>query len=144
VSVSVEVSTRGLEFDEVAEKLSGPLRQKLVERLADVTWAAAFWNAPRRTGNLASTIVKEVRDGEASINVLASYAEYVVKGTRPHIIRPANGLVLAFEGAGGKMVFTRLVHHPGTKPNPFMQNAAEDARGKAEEVFSQLWLELTD
>jgi hypothetical protein len=144
VSVSLEISAHGLEFDEVAEKLSGPLRQKLIERLADVAWASAFWNAPRKTENLASTIVKEVLDGEASINVQASYAAYVVKGTRPHIIRPANGSVLAFEGAGGKMVFTRLVHHPGTKPNPFMQIAAEDARGKAEEVFAQLWRELTD
>jgi hypothetical protein len=144
VSVSLEISSHGLEFDEVAEKLSGSLRQKLIERLADVAWTSAFWNAPRKTGNLASTIVKEVRDGEAAVNVLASYAVYVVNGTRPHVIRPTNALVLAFEVAGGKMVFTRLIHHPGTKPNPFMQRATEDARGKAEEVFAQLWLELTD
>ena len=144
MSVSVEVSTRGLQFDELAETLSGPLRQKLIERLADVAWASAFWNAPRKTGNLAGTIVKEVGDGKASITALAPYAVYVVKGTRPHIIRPVNGSVLAFEGAGGKMVFTRLVHHPGTKPNTFMQNAVEDARGKAEEVFAQLWQELID
>jgi hypothetical protein len=144
MSISVEVSARGLEFAEVAEKLSGLLRQKLVERLADVAWSSAFCNAPRRTGNLASFIVKEVGDREATINALASYAMYVVKGTRPHIIRPTNGSVLAFQGANGKMIFTRLVHHPGTKPNPFMQKAAEDARGKAEEVFAQLWLELTD
>jgi hypothetical protein len=144
VSVSVEVSTRGLEFGEVAEKLSGSVRQKLLERLADVAWSSAFCSAPRRTDNLASTIVKEINDGKATIDALASYAIYVAKGTRPHTIRPVNGSVLAFEGSGGKMVFTRLIHHPGTKPNPFMQRAVEDARGKAEEVFAQLWLELTD
>jgi HK97 gp10 family phage protein len=144
VSVSIEVSTRGLEFDEIAEKLSGPLRQKFVERLADVAWASAFWNSPRKTGNLASSIVKEIGDCKASIDALASYAIYVVKGTRPHIIRPVNGSVLAFEGSDGKMVFTRLIHHPGTKPNPFMQRAVEEARGKAEEVFAQLLQELID
>jgi hypothetical protein len=45
----VNVSTSGLEFDDVVQKLSGPLRQRLVERLADIAWASAFWNAPRKT-----------------------------------------------------------------------------------------------
>jgi len=85
--------------------------------------------------------VKEVGDGEASIQVLAPYAPYVVYGTAPHEIRPVNASVLAFE-AGGQMVFTKLVRHPGTKPNPFMMKAAEDARSKVEEVFADLWLEL--
>lgn len=140
--ISVEVTTRGLEFDEVVAKLSGPVKQKLLDRLADVAWAHAFWNAPRVTGKLAGTIVKQVGDGEASIDVLAPYAVFVVKGTAPHIIRPVNASVLAFLGANGRMVFTRLVHHPGSKPNPWMQNAAEFARGKAEETFAELWLEL--
>ena len=139
---SVSVSTSGLEFDDVVQKLSGPLRQKLVEKLADIAWASAFWNAPRRTGYLASTVVKEVGDGEASVDALASYAVFVVKGTRPHLIRPVKASVLAFEAADGGMVFTHLVNHPGTKPNPFMQNAAEDARSKAEETFAKLWLEV--
>lgn len=142
MSFSVEVSTRGLEFDDVVQKLSGPVRQKLIERLADVAWAHAFWNAPRKTGYLASTIVKEVGNGEASIEVLEPYAMYVVNGTRPHIIRPVNASVLAFQDASGKMVFTRLVHHPGTKPNPWLQKAAEEARSKAEETFAELWLEM--
>jgi hypothetical protein len=144
VSVCLEVSTRGLEFDEVTEKLSGPLRQKLIDRLVDVAWSSALWNAPRRTGKLCSTIAKQVGDGKASIDALAPYAMYVVRGTRPHLIRPVNVSVLAFEGSNGKIVFTRLVHHPGTKPNPFMQRAVEDARSRVEEVFAALWLELID
>ncbi|MCW4044811.1 MAG: hypothetical protein NWE94_04765 [Candidatus Bathyarchaeota archaeon] len=142
MSFSIEVSTRGLEFEEVAEKLSGPVKQKLIERLAEIAWAQAFWNAPRKTGYLASTIVKQTGDGEAQIEALAPYTTYVVNGTRPHIIRPVNASVLAFQSASGKMVFTRLVHHPGTKPNPWMQKAAEYARNKAEETFAELWQEL--
>ncbi len=69
------------------------------------------------------------------------YAMYVVKGTRPHEIRPVNASVLAFE-VGGRMIFTPLVRHPGTQPNPFMQRAVEDARSKAGEVFAELWLEM--
>jgi hypothetical protein len=85
--------------------------------------------------------VKEIGDGEASIQALAPYAVYVVEGTAPHEIRPVNASVLAFEVAG-RMVFTPLVRHPGTKPNPFMQRAVEDARSKVDEVFAELWLEM--
>ena len=138
---SVEVSTRGLQFNSVLDKLSKELKQKLVERLADVAWASAFYGAPWRTGRLAGSVVKEVGDGEADIQALAPYAVFVEFGTAPHEIRPVNASVLAFE-AGGKMVFTPLVRHPGSKANPFMERAAEDTRSKAESVFADLWLEL--
>ena len=42
----------------------------------------------------------------------------------------------------GKMVFTPIVHHPGTKPNPFMQNAIEETQSKVDATFAELWLEL--
>ncbi len=117
------------------------MRQKLIERLADVAWASAFYGAPWKTGRLAGSIIKEVGDGEAEVQALAPYAGFVEFGTAPHEIRPVNASVLAFEAAG-KMVFTPLVRHPGTRANPFMERAAEDTRSKAEAVFAELWLEL--
>jgi hypothetical protein len=36
--IEVDVSTRGLEFDEVAGTLSGKLKRLLVERLAEVAY----------------------------------------------------------------------------------------------------------
>jgi len=66
------VSTRGLDFDEVAETLDKELRRMLVERLAEVAYSEAFYGAPWRTGKLARSIVKEVDEyGEASIKALA-------------------------------------------------------------------------
>ena len=138
--ISFEVNTEGLEFDAVAEKLSGKLKTKLVEKLLDVAYAAAFWGAPWKTGHLAGSIVKEVEEGEASLKALASYAVYVEKGTAPHEIRPVNASILAFE-VNGRMIFTPLVNHPGTKPNPFMAAAVQAAREKVEEIFADLWLE---
>jgi len=135
--IEFRVSTSGLEFDEVAQKLSGKLRQKLIDRLTDVVFAAAFWGAPVKSGYLASTIYKD----EGKVGVGASYAAAVEFGTAPHEIRPVNGGVLAFEVAG-KMIFTPLVHHPGTRANPFMQRALDEALGKVDFVFADLWLEL--
>ena len=73
---------------------------------------------------------------------MAPYAAYIIKGTAPHEIRPVNASVLAFE-VGGKLVFTPIVRHPGTKPNPFLEKAAEDARSKVAEVFADVWQEIT-
>jgi hypothetical protein len=139
--IEFQVSTSGLEFDEVAQKLSGPLKQKLLERVTDIAFAAAFWGAPIRTGYLASTVYKQVSGSEGVVGVAASYGKAVVEGTAPHEIRPTNGNVLSFMIAG-KRVFTPIVHHPGTKPNPFMQNALEEAQGKVDVTFAELWLEL--
>ena len=137
------MSTRGLDFDEVAETLDKELRRMLVERLAEVAYSEAFYGAPWKTGNLARSIVKEIdEDGEASIKAFASYAVHVEKGTAPHEIRPVRASVLAFKARSGDMVFTRLVRHPGTKPNPFMQRAVDKAREKVEEIFAELFVEL--
>jgi len=141
--IEVDMSTRGLEFDEVAETLDKELRQMLVERLAEVAYTEAFYGAPWKTGKLARSIIKEIdEDGEASIKALAPHAVYVIKGTAPHEIHPVNASVLAFKAAGRDMVFTRLVRHPGTKPNPFLQRAVDKAREKVEETFAELFVEL--
>jgi len=139
--IEFQVSESGLEFVEVAKKISGPLREKLVERLTDIAWAAAFFGAPVKTGYLASTIYKQVSDGEGVIGIGASYGKFVVEGTAPHEIHAPLGGVLSFI-VTGKKVFTPIVHHPGTKANPFMQKAIDEARGKVDETFAKLWLDL--
>lgn len=139
--IEFQVSTSGLEFDEAVKKISGPLKEKLIGRLTDIAWAAAFWGVPVRTGYLASTVYKQVSNGEGVVGVGASYGKFVVEGTAPHEIRAPEGGVLAFMVAG-KRVFTPIVHHPGTKPNPFMQKATDQARCKVYETFADLWLDL--
>ena len=139
--IEFSVTSSGLEFNDLAQKLSGPLKQKLIQRLTDIAFAAAFWGAPVKTGYLASTVYKQVSDSEGVVGVAASYARVVVEGSAPHKIRPANGGVLAFMIAG-KMIFTPIVHHPGTKPNPFIQNALDEVQNKVDVSFAELWLEL--
>ena len=141
ISVEVEVSTRGLEFEETAKRLDSKLRGLLVERLAEIAYFEAFYGAPWKSGNLARSIVKEVEDDHAVIRVLARYGIYVVAGTAPHVIRPAGASCLAFRAKSGDMVFTRLVRHPGTKPNPFLEEAAEKTRGQVDAVFADLFFE---
>ncbi len=113
MTIEVQIIRSGLELEVVSQQFEPEIAQKLVDRLADLAWSNAFYEAPWRTGYLAQSIVKDVGILEASIKPLASYAIFVEKGTLPHLIRPVNASVLAFEVAGGGMVFTRLVRHPG-------------------------------
>ncbi len=82
---------------------------------------------------------------------IASYAPYVHEGTRPHKIAPKNKAALSFIGKDGRFVlvpknmgyaqtrqywikqakltgshlgFKGFVNHPGTKPDPFLYEAA--------------------
>jgi HK97 gp10 family phage protein len=142
VSIEITIVRSGLDIDVVSEQLKPEVAQKLISRLADLAWSNAFYEAPWRTGFLAGSIVKDVGDLEASISPLASYAIYVEKGTAPHLIVPVSASVLAFEGSNGDMVFTRLVHHPGTKPDPFMRRAADATEGKVRDVFEEVWKEM--
>lgn len=77
----------------------------------------------RITGALSRSIQHEVIRSQSSVlgKVFSSgdvkYAAIHEYGgtTAPHIIVPKKASVLAFAGAGGGMVYTRKVNHPGSK-----------------------------
>lgn len=79
--------------------------------------------------HLRDTLVKRlVRDGRGiSVWVGSSHpiARIHHEGTRPHEIVPKNGRFLVFYWPKvGRVVFLRRVQHPGTRPNPFLVDAA--------------------
>ncbi len=91
--------------------------QSAAERLAPGTMGAGIRSSYRLTFNGPIGTVTSTHP--ASI--------YVVSGTRPHIIRPRRpGGVLRFT-VGGRVVYARIVHHPGTRPNGFLLEALRAA-----------------
>jgi len=142
MTVKVEVSTRGLDFEAVAKILDQETRHLLLERLAEVAYYEAFSNAPWKTGKLARSIVTQIKEGEAKLQALVPYAKFVVEGTRPHEIRPVSANVLVFKAKSGYLVFTKLVRPPGTKPNPFLQQAVEKAREQIDDIWAELFEDL--
>ncbi len=52
-------------------------------------------------------------------------AGFVNDGTRPHRIVPKNGSVLRFT-VGGRVVYARVVNHPGTRARPFLDQALRE------------------
>lgn len=58
------------------------------------------------------------------------YATFVEYGTKPHDIRPkdSNGVLVFW--VKGKKVTTKLVHHPGTRAQPFIRPALDILHGR--------------
>lgn len=78
---------------------------------------------PVDSGDLRRSLSVRVESGRVLVGPTAPYAGYVEFGTAPHEIRPKKqGGVLVFT-AGGQKVYARVVKHPGTKPQPFVQPA---------------------
>jgi hypothetical protein len=83
-------------------------------------------------GRLKDSIKSERVAGAASVVLTFTanvpYAGFVLEGTAPHDIRPRNAQALHWTGPGGP-VFARVVHHPGTRPDPFPERAIRPLEG---------------
>lgn len=64
-----------------------------------------------------------VKDGNLRIGNNVEYAIFVEKDTKPHIIRPKKAKALYWKGAGHPR---KIVHHPGTKAQPFLEPLITD------------------
>ena len=60
------------------------------------------------------------------------YAIFVHEGTKAHEIRPVTKKALYWKGA---LHPVRLVHHPGTKANPFVERTAQEAEPVVNRIF---------
>lgn len=90
--------------------------------------------APVDTGRLRSSIRIESRRllslrSVYTIGSDVSYAPMVHDGTRPHQIRPKRpDGVLRFR-VGGRIVYAKVVNHPGTRARPFLDDALRQIAG---------------
>lgn len=64
------------------------------------------------------------------------YAGFVNDGTRPHQIRPKNASVLRFT-VGGRVVYAKVVNHPGTRARPFLDRALREVAAQRGYSFRQ-------
>jgi hypothetical protein len=96
---------------------------------------------PVRTGYLVQNWGFDIGDLMARWYPKASYAPYVEFGTAPHIIKAVNARVLANAKTG--QFFGPVVHHPGTKANPFMERIVAAAQPEITELFGQALTNIT-
>lgn len=93
------------------------------KKWADETVRQAQRRVPVRTGRLRRSIrVRNASMRKASV-VAHFSANFVDAGTRAHDILPRKKRSLAWRD-GGRTIFSKKVHHPRTRAQPFKREAA--------------------
>ena len=118
-----------LDRGQLTRVIQGEARRTINERATQVLNRAKVL-APVDTGRLrASGKIQSAGffsfRPKATVTFDTDYAAFVNDGTRPHIIRPRNARALRFV-VGGQVVYAKVVHHPGTRPNPFLDRALRE------------------
>ncbi len=120
--MSVEVRIDQGALSRLLRRRGGRAYRKLAERTGRVA-NIAEGEAPGSMGDFVSWKIEEGPKGLQGVIVCDHPAVlFVLNGTRPHLIRPRRKKFLRFEVDGG-VVYTKLVRHPGTRPNDFMGRA---------------------
>lgn len=110
------------------EKLLTSVARKIITRRAVETGSAAKGGAPDALKGDVRYAVKgaSYKDLKATVYVDDKHGLEAEEGIRPYIIRPRNGKFLVFPGTNnfkGKIIFTKIVHHPGHEGRHFLRNA---------------------
>ncbi len=130
--------------DALQRRLTALQHTPLLKTLGLSTVREAKLLVHRKTGNLGRSIhVKSQTDTHVVVEASANYAGYVERGTRAHEITPRAAKALRFAASasgrrlsgsprvGAAVVFAKRVHHPGTKPYPFLIPGAKRAVEKS-------------
>lgn len=109
-------------WDFVLKAPNGVVGKDLKHR-ADLLVLFAKAQVGKKTGALAKSISASItNDAQGLIaTVIANDKKALMhhNGTKPHIILPVHAKTLRFY-SHGRIVYAKIVRHPGTKPNRFL------------------------
>jgi hypothetical protein len=123
------------DWEKAAARIGAGMRPAVDSSLLTARGAARN-AAPKVTHRLENSIDMKITRSDATsasgiLEATAKHAKFVLESTAPHEIRARNGGTLAFQ-SGGRTVFARSVHHPGTKANDFITPTGDVAESKLE------------
>ena len=75
---------------------------------------------PVDTGELRNSLSVQVMGDRVRIGPTAEHGAYVEFGTAPHEIRPKTATGSLRVTIHGRVIFAKVVNHPGTKAQPFV------------------------
>jgi hypothetical protein len=109
-------------LDKYLNSPTGEVGEYLAKK-GNIVKSAAKRQVGVRTGALRASIhMRHLRDSRGQYVKIGSslpYARMHHEGTRPHMIYAGRGKVLKFV-TKGRLVYTHVVNHPGTKANKYL------------------------
>lgn len=107
---------------------------------------------PKVTGKLAQSSFFQIEGGPQIQRLVVKqpamtpagdfYGWWVREGTDSHEIRPKNKTALRFM-IGSEVVFAKVVHHPGTRPNKYHKRVMARLRGRIQSVVNKMGRRVT-
>ena len=99
--------------------------------------------APKKTGALAgSWQVAHMGKNSYGLSSRMPYRWFVQRGTPPHTIEAKGSALYFYWDKVGSYVFFKRVHHPGTKPNPYVTRAIEATSKRVGELAQTVIQEI--
>jgi len=116
--------------------------EDVVRSAAKAGEASARVHAPHRSYELRDSIDGFVTESDSNhaeglVVAGAPHAAAVADGSVPHEIVAKNAEALRFN-VGGRTIFRKSVHHPGTKANPYMTYGEEAAEARLVSATDEL------
>ena len=112
------------EMDNMLQGPTGSVARYIMRR-GEVVALAAKAQAGKKTGALKASIHSRHMRGAAGQYVKVgsplNYALVHHEGAKPHVIVPNTAKMLRFT-AGGRVVYSRKVMHPGTRANRYLKD----------------------
>jgi hypothetical protein len=120
--------------------VAGKAQRAAIRVLVDEAKREIEVRTPERRGTLRKGVYGEVIDGGESgrVGAKARHAHLVHDGTRAHDIAPRrqDRKAVSFV-AGGKRITRRRVSHPGTRANPWVQDAVDETFARLGPLMAQ-------
>jgi len=134
--MSVTVSKQGKGLNIYAQELSAVLPD-LAQDLTDFAYQRLRENCPVKSGAMRDSITQQVSGLTGKVEVTASYAVYVEKGTPPHPIigKP----ILHWVDDAGEDAFATKVMHPGTQAQEFVKQTRVETKDNSLQVWRRLY-----
>lgn len=122
----VEVRIDPSRLQRFLRAVGGPGDRLLRRKTSEIARRARVLAAPH--GTIPQGITAEVVNGQGVVRSTNPHTQFVIFGTRPHIIRPRRARALRFT-VGGRTVYAKVVHHPGYRGHDFLTEAMQQSRG---------------
>jgi hypothetical protein len=122
--MAVKLVWRVSAIDKMLKSQRGEVGRYLMIRAIAIQMAAKG-QVGKKTGRLAASIhIRHSRSAlgqQVKIGSPLNYALAHHEGSKPHVIMPSRAKVLRFS-SGGRIIYTRQVNHPGTRPNRYLKD----------------------
>jgi len=114
--------------NELFNDRQGDIRQYM-DRQAKQVVQLAKRKVGKKTRALERSIDYQMIPGTNGVSYEVTASNHIAfmhhEGTRPHIITPHTRRAMRFRD-GGRVVYARIVAHPGTRGNPFLRDALRE------------------